>query len=82
MHKARPAQRSLAVPWLPDASMFERSGIGWDLFCPDWVEYHGNINTIKAWIRFADVLTTASETYANEIMTSSRGRGLEVLIQV
>jgi len=73
---------SLAFQGLSDASMIDRLGIGRDLFHPDGVEFYGKINTLKAGIRFADALTTVSETYAREIMTSTQGRGLEGLLSV
>jgi glycogen/starch synthases, ADP-glucose type len=41
------------------------------------LEFHGDVNFIKAGILFADRLTTVSPTYAREIQTSRFGEGLD-----
>lgn len=39
--------------------------------------YHGNLNFLKAGIMHADMITTVSETYADEIKTEYYGEGLQ-----
>lgn len=43
----------------------------------DKLEFYGNFSFLKAGIVFADFITTVSPTYANEIITSEFGYGME-----
>src|SRR5262249_25812642 len=45
-------------------------------FVPDFLEFWGDINCLKAGIVFADTITTVSPRYAAEIETPERGEGL------
>ena len=45
------------------------------------IEYFGGIGYLKAGLQCADVLTTVSPTYAQEIRTAGYGMGLEGLLQ-
>lgn len=53
------------------------TGLDWKHF--DWqqLEFHGDLNLMKAGIVFADALSTVSPTYAGEIQTAAYGCGLE-----
>lgn len=53
------------------------TGLSWDLFTPQGVEFWGKLNLMKAGLIFADALTTVSPTYAREIQTPEHGHGLE-----
>jgi len=53
------------------------TGLGWDVFTPDGIEYWDNINLLKAGIVHADVVTTVSATYSREIQTPEFGHGLD-----
>jgi starch synthase len=53
------------------------TGLGWELFTPQGVEFYGKLNLMKAGLVFADVLSTVSATYSREIQTSEYGYGLE-----
>lgn len=58
------------------------TGLGWELFTPEGIEFHGKINFMKAGLIFSDVITTVSKAYSKEIQTEEFGHGLEgVLIQ-
>lgn len=66
--------------------IFERSnmpltGLSWDMFHMEALEFYGKINFLKAGILFADALTTVSNTYAKEILTSEYGFGLEGVLR-
>ncbi|MBU0630572.1 MAG: glycogen synthase GlgA [Candidatus Margulisbacteria bacterium] len=57
------------------------TGLGWDLFKPDGLEFWGEISLSKAGIIFADVISTVSENYAKEIQTTEYGAGLDGLLR-
>jgi starch synthase len=50
------------------------------LFGPDGLEYWGDVNWMKAGIAYADVVTTVSRRYAEEIQTLDQGWGLDELL--
>jgi starch synthase len=60
--------------WNHDLPM---TGLGWDLFTPQGLEFYGKLNLMKAGLVFADILTTVSATYSREIQTPEYGYGLE-----
>ncbi len=47
---------------------------------PDYIEYYGSANFLKAGIVFADKLVTVSPTYAQEIRTPYFGEGLDGIL--
>ncbi|MEO8033935.1 MAG: glycogen/starch synthase [Acidobacteriota bacterium] len=50
-------------------------------WAPDALEHYGEINPMKAGIMFADHVTTVSPHYANEVMTSEYGAGLDGILR-
>jgi starch synthase len=50
-------------------------------FTPQFLEYYGNINFLKGGLLFADKITTVSPSYAQEIMTTDQGFGLEGVLR-
>jgi starch synthase len=53
------------------------TNLGLQLFTPEGIEFYGKVNFLKAGILAADLLTTVSETYAKEILSSENGFGLD-----
>ena len=53
------------------------AGLGWRLFNPRQLEFHGHLNCLKAGAVFADLISTVSPTYAKEILTPYFGCGLQ-----
>ncbi|HEY7527565.1 MAG TPA: glycogen synthase GlgA [Candidatus Deferrimicrobiaceae bacterium] len=60
--------------WNHDLPM---TGLGWELFTPQGLEFYGKLNLMKAGLVFADILSTVSPTYSREIQTPEYGYGLE-----
>ena len=63
-----------------NGSLFRETGLPEYLFSPDYLEFYGNINFLKAGIIFSDWLLTVSTTYAKEILLSEKGFGLDGLL--
>jgi starch synthase len=56
-------------------------GIDRKYFHPDYIEFHGDANFLKAGIVFADKLVTVSPTYAEEIRMPYYGEGLDGILR-
>ncbi len=56
---------------------FPETGLGWDLFSIDGLEFYGKVNILKGGLVFSDIITTVSPTYAREIQTKEFGYGLD-----
>ena len=57
------------------------TGIGWDAFRVDGIEFYGAINFLKQGIVTADAVTTVSPTYAREIQTPEYGARLDGVLR-
>lgn len=53
------------------------TGLGWDYFTFDKLEFWGKLNFLKGGIVFSDAINTVSKKYAEEILTPEYGCGLE-----
>jgi starch synthase len=56
-------------------------GLPWNVFRYEAMEFHDQLNFMKAGLTFADALTTVSPTYAKEILTPDGGAGLDPLLR-
>jgi 1,4-alpha-glucan branching enzyme len=56
-------------------------GLDAGLFTPRHLEFHGQINLLKAGLVFADAITTVSPTYSREIQMPENGFGLEGVLR-
>ncbi len=56
------------------------TGLDWRLFNWRHLEFHNQLNFMKAGLVFADMISTVSPTYAQEIQTSALGCGLDRLL--
>jgi starch synthase len=61
--------------WLP------RLDLGWDQLTIDRLEYWGGISFMKGGINAADVITTVSHRYAEEIQTPEYGFGFDGILR-
>jgi starch synthase len=57
------------------------TGLGWELFSPKALEFYGKINFMKGGLVFADLLSTVSSKYREEILTAEYGFRLEGVFQ-
>ncbi len=53
------------------------TGLGWEQFSMERLEFYGKISFIKAGLLDADAISTVSESYAKEIQTKEFGCGME-----
>ena len=60
----------------------KRLGLREHYFTPEGIEFWGEVSCMKAGIAYSDVVTTVSPTYAEEILLSKFGCGLEGFLQV
>lgn len=64
-----------------DAGAMNYTGLGWDFFVPDRLEFFGKLNILKAGLLYADILNTVSTTYAKEILDPEYGFGLDGVLR-
>jgi starch synthase len=57
------------------------TGLGWELLSPKALEFYGKLNFMKGGLVFADILSTVSTKYREEILTPEYGFGLEGLFR-
>ncbi len=57
------------------------TGLGWELLSPKALEFFGRINLMKGGLVFADLISTVSTKYREEILTAEQGFGLEGVFQ-
>lgn len=55
--------------------------VGWEYFTPDYIEFFGKINFLKAGIVFSDIVNTVSKNYSKEIQTPEFGYGLDGILR-
>lgn len=69
---------NLAYQGIFDKNELPKTGLPWDVFRIDGVEFYDRINLMKAGIIYSDAITTVSKNYAKEICSSVEfGYGLE-----
>ncbi len=57
------------------------TGIGWENFTFDKMEFYGKLNLLKTGVMFADGISTVSPRYALEIQSQTFGCGMESVLQ-
>lgn len=72
---------NLGYQGLFPAESFPLTGLPSHLFTPAALEFYGSVNLLKGGIVFADLLTTVSPTYSQEIQTSEYGFGLDGVLR-
>ena len=59
---------------------FPKTGLGWEYFTMQKLEFYDMVNILKGGLVFADIITTVSPTYAGEVQTPEFGCGLNGLL--
>ncbi len=59
----------------PDS--FPPTGLGWEYYKSDFLEFYGKFSFLKGGLVFADEVTTVSDRYSEEIQTKEFGCGME-----
>lgn len=72
---------NLAYQGVFSKKTLQRLGLSNDYFNMDELEFYGDVSFIKAGIAYADSVTTVSQNYAKEILTSEFGCGLDGFLQ-
>jgi starch synthase len=57
------------------------TGIPWEEFRPDRLEFFDQVNFLKAGLVYSDALSTVSDAYAHEIQTEEYGHGLQGVLR-
>ncbi len=57
------------------------TGLGWEYFTSDYLEFYGKISFLKAGIVFSDAVTTVSPTYSKEILGHEFGYGMDGILK-
>jgi len=72
---------NMAYQGLFPADHMSLTGMDQKYFNWEQMEFHGQLNFLKAGLVFADAINTVSPTYAREIQTVEQGCGLERVLQ-
>lgn len=67
---------NLGYQGLFPAEGFPSTGLRWEAFTLNGLEFYGQVNLLKGGLLSADLVTTVSPTYAREIQTEAMGHGL------
>jgi len=65
-----------------EPDVLDLAGLPHSCFHPDGSEFYGKLSFLKAGIVYADVITTVSRKYAEEIQTPEYGCGMEGILRV
>lgn len=61
---------------------FAMTGLDWNLFNHEALEFHGQFNMTKGGLVFADLISTVSRKYASEVIKPEFGFGLDGVLRV
>lgn len=64
----------------PKEVLSDLLGVDWQYFNPYGIEFHDNVNYMKAGLIYSDAISTVSPTYAEEIKTSTYGENLNDIL--
>jgi starch synthase len=73
---------NIAFQGLFSHDSFVKSGLPESIYSEEWVEYYNQFSFLKTGLNYSDIITTVSQTYANEICTTHEyGMGFEGILK-
>jgi starch synthase len=72
---------NLAYQGLFESDWLPRLDLGWDQYAVDRLEFYGHISLLKGGLTDAQVITTVSRRYAEEIQTPAFGSGFDGVLR-
>ncbi len=72
---------NLGYQGIQDKELMPLTGIGWDEFTFERLEFFDHLNLLKGGLVYADKLNTVSQAYSREILEPEFGFGLEKVLQ-
>jgi starch synthase len=72
---------NLAYQGLFEKMVIEKTGLSWEYFSVDRLEFWGKLNFMKGGLLYADKINTVSRKYSEEIQTEEFGAGLNGVIK-
>lgn len=73
---------NLAYQGIYPANILPLLGLDYSYYNVDKIEFYGNISYLKAGIKYADAVTTVSETYAKEIQCPENGFSMDGILRL
>jgi starch synthase len=73
---------NLGYQGLFPASDIRYTGLEWDYFTPERLEFFGKLNYMKAGLLYSDLINTVSMTYAKEVLEKENGFGLDGVLRM
>ncbi len=64
----------------PKQVLTDLLGVDWQYFTPNGIEFHDNVNYMKAGLVYSDSISTVSPSYAQEIKTDFYGENLNDIL--
>jgi len=58
------------------------TGLGWEYFTPEGLEFYGKMNIMKGGLVYSDLINTVSRTYSKDIQTPEFGHGLDGVLRM
>ncbi len=88
LYQGRPGYRggslftihNLGYQGLQDKELLPLTGLGWEEFTFERLEFYDRLNLLKGGLVYADKLNTVSRAYSREILTPEFGCGLETVL--
>ncbi len=72
---------NLAYQGIQGKEIFPLTGLGWEEFTFEKLEYYDRLNLLKGGVVYADLLNTVSPTYSREILEPEFGCGLDPVLR-
>ncbi|MBN2705244.1 MAG: glycogen synthase, partial [Deltaproteobacteria bacterium] len=72
---------NLAYQGIHSKELLPLSGLGWEEFTPEKLEFFDSINFLKGGLVYADRLNTVSPSYSREILNPENGCGLDGVLR-